>query len=154
MTLEEIKADVEHCKAVFCETGEPCYHCAQKLWLIQELEKALNPIKMIVVPDATPKQILEIKQQFLDSINKVDNAWRTPIFAVAEITPEQIAASGEEANTCPGCHRVTCEPDCTVKGGAFVRYNDSHDDAREAGFLRGKADFSEPAPDLTPGTKE
>jgi hypothetical protein len=77
MTLDEIKADVEHCKAVWCETGDPCYHCGQKLWLIQELEKYMNPPVTLIVTGPTPEQV---KQQFRDSINQITNTWKMPIF--------------------------------------------------------------------------
>jgi hypothetical protein len=88
LTLEEIKESVEHCKAVWCETGDPCYHCGQKEWLIKELEKLTNPVgKLVIIPPPTEEQV---KNLFKKSINEVTNTWKMPIFS-EPLTPAVVA---------------------------------------------------------------
>lgn len=75
MTLEEIKASVTWCLEME-DAQDPCYHCRQKQWLIQELEKAANPLVTVTVPEPTAEQI---KALFNKSIGEVTNSWKMPV---------------------------------------------------------------------------
>lgn len=97
MTLEEIKADVKHCLELE-DANDPCYHCRQKLWLIQQLELMMNPPQVITV-SVSPAE----EAEFLKKINNLtSNAWKMAIlpamgdpmnlYATSELTQDQIDA--------------------------------------------------------------
>lgn len=91
MNLEEIKESVKWCLDME-DAQDPCYHCRQKVWLIQELEKARNPLMVISSP--SPE---EINAQFRKELESIGN--HTAIYLPIDVTPQMLEISVDTGDT-------------------------------------------------------